>query len=126
MTNAQRRRYLLAAAGLLATLPVIPMARAEDKPRRTIDVRIEGRKVVRHGKAIRIDEDEAVNLRWTSDEEVRLHLHGYDIKTRVRPGQPAVMEIDGYATGRFPINSHGWGKGGHAHEALIFLEVHPR
>jgi hypothetical protein len=36
------------------------------------------------------------------------------------------MVIEAYATGRFPITSHGWGEGGHGHDALTYLEVYPR
>ena len=54
------------------------------------------------------------------------YLHGYDVELHVRPDEPAVMVIEAYATGRFPITSHGWGKGGHGHDELTYLEVYPR
>jgi len=93
---------------------------------RVIQVKIEKRKVVAPKRTIRITENEIVELRWSSDEAVELHLHGYDKELEVRPGKPASMLITGRATGRFPITSHGWGQGGHGHHALTYLEVHPR
>jgi hypothetical protein len=92
---------------------------------RVIEVRIENRKVVAPSKTIRITEGDMIELRWTSDEPVELHLHGYDLELHVRPDEPAAMVIEAYATGRFPITSHGWGEGGHGHDALTHLEVYP-
>jgi copper(I)-binding protein len=98
---------------------------AQKAPQRVIEVRIENRKVVAPREAIRVTEGDLIELRWTSDEFVELHLHGYDLELHVRPGEPASMSIEAYATGRFPITSHGWGEGGHSHDALTYLEVHP-
>lgn len=105
---------------------LIRAAVAQNGLRRTIEVRIENRKVVAPSGAIRIVEGDAIELRWTSDEPVELHLHGYDMEIHVRPGEAAAMVIEATATGRFPITSHGWGKGGHGHDALTYLEVYPR
>ncbi len=105
---------------------LIRAAVAQDNPQRAIDVRIENRKVVAPMAAIRLTEGDMVELRWTSDEPVELHLHGYNLKIQVRPDAPAAMVIEASATGRFPITSHGWGAGGHGHDALTYLEVYPR
>ncbi|HEX9770459.1 MAG TPA: copper chaperone PCu(A)C [Kiloniellales bacterium] len=99
---------------------------AQKAPQQVIDVRIENRQVVAPEAAIRITEGDLVELRWTSDEAVELHLHGYDIELEVKPGEPASMVVEAYATGRFPITSHGWGDGGHSEDTLIYLEVYPK
>ena len=91
-----------------------------------IQIKIAKRRVVSPKKAIRITENEIVELRWSSDEAVKLHLHGYDKKLQLAPGKSASMSITGHATGRFPITSHGWGRDGHGHHALTYLEVYPR
>jgi FtsP/CotA-like multicopper oxidase with cupredoxin domain len=125
--DASRRFWLIRlAAGLFLSPAAIRAAIAQDSPRRTIEVRIEGRKVVEPLAAIRITEGEVVELRWTSDEAAELHLHGYDLEIEVRPDAPASMVVEAAATGRFPITSHGWGAGGHGHDALTYLEVYPR
>jgi hypothetical protein len=37
------------------------------------------------------------------------------------------MHFQAYATGRFPVEIHGSSHGGaHGHDALVYLEVHPR
>jgi hypothetical protein len=72
---------------------------------------------------------DAVKLRWTADRPMVLHLHGYDIETKVEPGAVAEMAFAARATGRFPIEEHKPdAKGGHSHgEApLVRIEVRPR
>lgn len=125
--NPCRRSWLVGLlASSIAYAAVIQVAASQDGPPRVINVRIEHRKVVSPGKAIRVRQNDVIELRWTSDKLVKLHLHGYDRELRVRPGKPAVMVVRAHATGRFPITSHGWGQSGHGHHALIYLEVYPR
>ena len=122
-----RRTWLvwLAVGSIWLAAPIRAVV-AQEAPRRVIEVRIENRKVGAPGEAIRITEGEVIELRWTSDEPVELHFHGYDLKHHVRPDKPVTVVIKAYATGRFPITSHGWGKGGHGHDALTYLEIYPR
>ena len=125
--DACRRSWLVwLAVGSIVPSALIQTAVAQDSPSRVIDVRIESRRVVAPKEAIQITETDVIELRWTSDEPVKLHLHGYDLEIEVRPGKPAAMLIKAHATGRFPITSHGWGDGGHGHDALTYLEVYPR
>ena len=99
---------------------------AQSGPKKVIEIRIENRKVVAPAGAIRILAKDVIELRWISDEAVEVHLHGYDKLLQLRPGEPAAMSLTAYATGRFPITSHGWGADGHGHHALTYLEVYPR
>jgi len=125
--DARRRTWLIwLASGWCMPAALIRAAVAQDGPRRVIEARIENRKVVAPSETIRITEGDVIELRWTSDEPASLHLHGYDVEVHVRPDEPAVMVIEAYATGRFPITSHGWGEGGHGHDELAYLEVYPR
>ena len=83
-----------------------------------------------HGKVpaaqrtIRVAEGDRVELRWTADEAVELHLHGYDIELHVTPDEPGTMTFEAHTAGRFPVGSHG--TGGHGHGNVVYLEVHPR
>ena len=99
---------------------------AQDAPPDVIEVQIADRKVVSPGQTIRTTQGNVVELRWTSNEAVELHLHGYDIEVDIPVSEPTVMIVKAFATGRFPITSHRWGKGGGGHDALLYLEVHPR
>lgn len=75
-------------------------------------------------RTIRVTEGDLVELRWTTDEAVELHLHGDDIRLNLNPGAPGTMTFEAHAAGRFPVGIHG--SGGHGHGALLYLKVHPR
>ena len=92
-----------------------------------IEIKILNRKVVRDS-SIRVVQDDAVELVWTTDEVASLHLHGYDIELEITPSAPVVMAFTAYATGRFPITSHRFKERQHNSDrkTLIYLEVYPR
>ena len=118
--------------GLLLSGTLMGGAVAQENSPRVIEVRVENRKVVAPEEAIRITQGDVIELRWSSDEAVELHLHGYDVELHVGPDAPATMAIEAFAAGRFPITSHGWSGGGDSggdsggdHDALTYLEVYP-
>ena len=119
--NRDRRAFL--AAGAAVALLGASAARADTK---IIDVVIEARKVVGDDVA-RVTEGDAVTLRWSTDEAVSVHLHGYDLELAISPDAPIEMNFEAFAAGRFPVTSHGFG-GHHGDEetVLLYLEVHPR
>jgi hypothetical protein len=93
------------------------------------DLGIEKGRVTASMRLIRVRQGDTVKLRWTTDRPIRLHLHGYDIETKVEPGAATEMAFTARATGRFPIEEHRPNaKGGHSHgEApLVRIEVYPR
>jgi len=96
----------------------------------TFDIKIERGRVPDTMRLIRVNEGDIVKLRWTSDQPLVLHLHGYDIEKRLVAGAVTELEFTAYATGRFPIHVHaqGAGAGGQAHEdaPLAIIEVYPR
>jgi hypothetical protein len=94
----------------------------------TFDIKIERRRVPDTMRLIRVNEGDIVKLRWTSDQPLVLHLHGYDIEKRVVAGAVTELAFTAYATGRFPIHVHAQeaGAGGHAHAPLAIIEVYPR
>ena len=73
--------------------------------------------------ALRAVRGDQVDILWTSDRVVTLHLHGYDIEVTAAPGSPQRMAFTAHATGRFPIEIHS---GVERHRTLIHVEVHPR
>jgi len=105
----------LAVPALQATPP------AESGVHRSELFLVAGR-IAGEGDVIRVTRGERVELVWSSDERIRLHLHGYDLELEVTPDEPAVMSLVAHATGRFPITRHD---GDHGHETLMYLEVHP-
>ena len=75
------------------------------------------------GDTLRVKQGERLELRWSSDKPVELHLHGYDIQAKVDPAAPAVMAFTATIPGRFPIEVHGHGP--RSRHPLLYLEVYP-
>jgi hypothetical protein len=124
------RAVALAAIALGAGLgPVAWPCGAEAQSQRPVEqvfeLRIEGGEVTDEVRSLRVTEGDRVRLRWTADAPTILHLHGYDIEQEVAPGRVTEMQLEAYATGRFPIEVHA---SDHSdHEApLLILEVYPR
>ena len=106
--------------------PATTMAQTQEV---TFDLKIEKGRVAQNMRLIRVKQGDAVRLRWTTDRPIVLHLHGYDIETKVEPGAVAEMAFEARATGRFPVEEHTPNvKGGHSHgeTALVRVEVRPR
>lgn len=120
-----RRRGLraMAAFGVCgAGLILVPdPGLAGSKGRRTIGLEIRKGKVTAAEKTIRVTEGEEVQIEWTTDKAMELHLHGYDIKANAEPGRAVSMTFQAHTAGRFPISAHGA-----AHGTMIYLEVYPR
>jgi hypothetical protein len=114
---------------LLAMLAIGAASAVAQSPEVVFDIKIEKGRVPPSMRLVRVKEGDAVKLRWTSDKPIVLHLHGYDIETKVEPGAVAEMAFAARATGRFPVEEHKPNaKGGHSHgEApLVRIEVRPR
>ena len=119
---------------LLLTLSVIcikvaPAADSEEIASggtQRIELAIQNRSLGIKDNTLRVTEGNTIELVWTTDEAVELHLHGYDIELNVPETEPAVMTFEAHATGRFPITSHGFGSDDHGPQTLLYLEVHPR
>ena len=126
-----RRRILrgLGAAVVMCLAPwSLPLA-ADLVRRMVLDLR-DGQ-LPRKQRTVRVRQGDAVDLHWTTDRLIRLHLHGYNIKIAVSPGAPALMAFKARAAGRFsvavlreaeePTSYHR-----HRHgRTVLYLEVHP-
>ena len=75
------------------------------------------------GDTLKVQQGDDLELRWSSDKPMELHLHGYDIEVKVSPQAPAVMSFKANIPGRFPVEPHGQGPG--HHRPVLYLEVHP-
>ena len=111
-------RTLLAALAL--ALSVASTAHAAE---RIFDLTIVHGKLTGDQATIRVHQGDNVVLRWHSDRPIVLHLHGYDLETRVVPGAVAEARFEARATGRFPIHVHK--AQGQAEIVLVYLEVYP-
>jgi FtsP/CotA-like multicopper oxidase with cupredoxin domain len=75
---------------------------------------------------LRVTQGDEIEIHWTSNQATELHLHGYNVKTKVASEGEAVMTVKARAAGRFAIESHGFGADHHAEKTIIYLEVLPR
>jgi FtsP/CotA-like multicopper oxidase with cupredoxin domain len=108
------------AAAALALAPA-----AAGASERAFDLALVGGKLAAAERnTLRVTKGDKVELRWTSDQRIVLHLHGYDIEITVAPGAPASMSFSANVAGRFPVSEHAQGKS-HHHRAVLYLEVRP-
>ncbi len=110
----------IAACGVFYLRPGQLLAQAKPKPR-MIELAIRGGKVTANEKTFRVAEGEVVKISWSTDKEVELHLHGYDIRALAKPQSVVHMTFVAKFAGRFPITAHDLG-----HATLAYLEVYPR
>lgn len=96
---------------------------------KTINIQIRSGEVSETSKVIKILEGTDLTLILKSDQTVALHLHGYDIVAKVPKFGKALMKLNTFATGRFPIKIHSSAKdhqgNSHHERTLLYLEVHP-
>ena len=118
------------ARGVLPLLMVasslgISSAKADEV---TFDLQIARGHVPTNMRLIRVRQGDIVKLRWRTDQPTVLHLHGYDVESKVEPGSIAEMTFTARATGRFSVEEHKpRTSGGHTHgAAIVRIEVHPR
>jgi hypothetical protein len=123
-----RRQFLYSAVATIAcSMLTAGLVHAEDV--RHFDLDLKAGELPRDQRTLRVKQDEAVELRWTSDRPLKLHLHGYDLELAVKPGEPAVMAFKAKIAGRFSLASVAEaekGRAAHQHgPRVLYLEVHP-
>jgi hypothetical protein len=117
-----RRRLFV--FGLLACLGFPSMAQAQDV--RRFDLALKAGELPKEQRTIKVKQGEAVELRFSSDRPMRLHLHGYDIEIAVKPGEPTVTALNARIAGRFSVEKLQDKPSGHQHGGkVLYLEVHP-
>lgn len=122
-----RRAPAVGTARIVSTaLALLLLSASGHAAELTFELRIEGGKVAANMRRIRANQGDGVTLRWRTDRPIVLHLHGYDIETKVEPGAVAEMKFLARATGRFPVEVHTAGGGAHGHAPLIHVDVVPR
>jgi len=92
---------------------------------KTFDLNLVGGQVEGDPGAIRVSQDDKVLIRWQTDRETEIHLHGYDVKSNLSPGAVTEMDFEAHATGRFPITAHGHHSDAHDEPVLVHVEVYP-
>lgn len=109
---------LVLAALWLAFSPQ-PSVSAPAQPR-TFDLLIKDGKPASVPDSMRVRQGDEVTLSIESDRNDELHVHGYDLKLRIKAGEPAVLEFAATRSGRFELELH------RRHTAVGALEVYPK
>jgi hypothetical protein len=118
--SARRRLFLFALA--IGALP--GLAQAQEV--RRFDLALRAGELPKEQRTIKVKQGDAVELRWTSDRPIRLHLHGYDVEVAIKPGEPAVTALNARIAGRFSVDKLEEKPGAHHHGGkVMYLEVHP-
>lgn len=118
-----RRRNAVVIGAVLALAFLLLPGRAAAEPR-VFELSIRNGELSEDRRVVRVRQGDDVTLRWTTDKQLTIHLHGYDIEKSLAPGTPASMRFTARATGRFLIETHAHGRGGK--RTLAHVEVHPR
>ena len=125
------KRSLIFFIGVLFFLP----AQAAEQ---RFSLKIFQRQIEKKPPTLKVKQGDTLVLNWTSDEVVKLHLHGYDLSITLTPGVPSAMQspqtmmLTAHIAGRFPLSAHGFGSDlkvptKHQHEVpLLYLEVEPQ
>ena len=124
---------------MLALLAAIPCA-AGDAPGgtkpgvsdagtgRVIELRILDRKPLGGVRTVRAQQGESIVLRVRCNEQMTIHVHGYDVQHRVTADKAVDVAFTARWVGRFSVTAHPPAAQGTRHppeHALLYLEVHP-
>jgi hypothetical protein len=110
---------------VLVCLALGPSATRAQEPKR-FDLVLKAGALPKAQQTIKVKQGDAVELRWTSDQPVKLHLHGYDVMIEVKPGEPTVTALNARMAGRFSVEKLQEQKSGHQHGGkVLYLEVYP-
>ena len=114
----------------VAAMSLVSCSLASAQEVRRFDLDMKAGELPSTSRTLRVRQGDAVELRWTSERPMRLHLHGYDIELAIKPGEPAVMAFKAAIAGRFGLSTvrddAGGNRGGHQHGArVLYLEVYP-
>lgn len=99
------------------------VAQAQEVKR--FDLALKGGELPKEHRLIKVKQGDSVELHWTSDRSVSLHLHGYDIMIVVKAGEPTVTTLTARLAGRFPLERLQ-DKAAHQHGGkVLYFEAHP-
>ena len=115
-----RRDFIFSILGFALLLPLRVANATEEQKLFTINIK--NGHLPKDQQTIRVTQGDIVEIKFTSDNDLTLHLHGINIETIVTPEKPSVMSFDAKVAGRFPIEIHGNG----AHGKLMYVEVYPQ
>lgn len=108
------------AAVVRPPAPAAPVAAAALPASKAFDFVVRDGKRVSGPAALQVRQGDQVTLRIESNANDELHVHGYDLKLRLKAGEAATLEFAAARSGRFELELH------RRHTELGALEVYPK
>ena len=115
---------------LLLWLLAPAAAQAAGPPEKVFELTIPRGAAPAKPRVLRVQKDDLVRLRVTSEAAGEVHLHGYRLEMKLAPGTPHDLAFTARATGRYRIEWHpaaeAASKSDHQRPPVATLEVHPK
>jgi hypothetical protein len=106
---------------MLLTLLLAACGSDTEPQTRIFDLDIAGGSLDGEHTTLRVDHNDEVVLRITSDQEATFHLHGYNLEASLMPGETASLAFTANATGKFDFEMHAASADhegdGHSHDS---------
>jgi hypothetical protein len=122
--NLSRRSLFKRLVGACAAAGLAQAALADKPGEKAFNLSLRNGRLESNNNTLRVRRGERVELRFSTDRPIQLHLHGYDLEAGASPESPATIAFTAGIPGRFPVSEHAHGKA-HHHQAVLYLEVHP-
>ena len=110
---------------MLLTLLLAACGSDTEPQTRIFDLNIAGGSIDDEHRTLRVDHNDEVVLRITSDQEGSFHLHGYNLEAPLMPEETASLAFTANATGKFDFEMHVGSAGhegdGHSHDSTTGL-----
>ena len=87
---------------------------------RVFELALSKGRLISRPERLEVHEGDSVVLEIFSDTSDELHVHGYDLRARIKPDEAVKLRFMATRTGRFGLELH------RAHAELGALEVYPR
>jgi heme/copper-type cytochrome/quinol oxidase subunit 2 len=91
------------AAGATTTVASTTMTTTAGFSGTLIEAKVTGDQVDTASRRVRVSRGEKVRIQVEADHAEEVHVHGYDLKKDVAPGEPAVIEFTADAPGVFEV-----------------------
>ena len=116
--------------GALFCLLPFAAASAAEPPAKTFELTITRSAAPVKPRVLRVQKDDHVRIRITSDGAGEIHLHGYRLEMNLTPGTPHELAFKARATGRYRIEWHAADEAAqssdHHGPPVAVLEVRPQ
>lgn len=101
-----RTRLWMLALSIIGVSILFTSCQTNDPEDKLIMLDIQNGRLSDSNPGLVVTQNDTVSLIITSDNIVKLHLHGYDLEREIAPGSTEILKFEATATGSFPITIH--------------------